>query len=357
MDTKCIKWSPETGFDKKDLAQAAAVIAAGGLVAFPTETVYGLGGDGLRREAAKKIYEAKGRPSDNPLILHIAGWEQLGSIAERIPLVAEKLARNFWPGPLTMIFRKKDGVPDETTGGLDTVAVRMPDHPGALAFLAAAGVPVAAPSANTSGRPSPTLAAHVKEDMDGKIDMIIDGGEVGIGYESTIVDVTGKTPVILRPGFITCEMIREVVGSVETDPAILQYGQVEEDVAPRAPGMKYRHYAPRAKMTVYRGAQPAAAEKIRQQILQYISAGDYREDEIGILTTEESLWQYPRGQALAAGSRSRDTEGKYLYKVLRQFDELGVRVILSEGFDDSPKCEAVMNRLLKAAGQHVVEVD
>lgn len=337
----------------EELEEAVSIIRSGGLVAFPTETVYGLGGNGLRKEAAEKIYAAKGRPSDNPLILHIGTMEQLDTVVRDVPETARKLADAFWPGPLTMVFQKATCVPYETTGGLDTVAVRMPEHEGALAFLRAAEVPVAAPSANTSGRPSPTLAQHVKDDLAGKIDMLIDGGPVGIGFESTIVDVTEETPVILRPGYITKEMLSEVAGNVIFDPALLS---VKEDVAPKAPGMKYRHYAPKAAMTVFRGEAQHVIRHINQLVADYVAQGIYTAEEIGILATEESAFSYPKGQVVVCGSRQSDTIGKYLYGALRQFDERQVKLILSESFYDSKKNEAIMNRLLKAAGQHVVDV-
>ncbi len=353
MKTRYIRWTPGNGYDAGELRQAGQIIRDGGLVAFPTETVYGLGGDGLQPEASRKIYAAKGRPSDNPLILHIAELAKLKKIAEHIPQEAEKLASVFWPGPLTMIFHKAACVPPETTGGLDTVAVRMPEHRGALEFLREAGVPVAAPSANTSGRPSPTLASHVAEDLDGRIDMIIDGGEVGIGIESTIVDMTEEVPVILRPGYVTRQMIAEVIGEVRMDPALMSAGANER---PKAPGMKYRHYAPKAEMTVFRGSEEAVVQRINQQIKDYLREGSYRPEEIGILAAKESAGRYPVGQVITAGSRAEDTVGRYIYSALRRFDELPVRIILSESFYDSAKEEAVMNRLLKAAGQHLVEV-
>lgn len=354
MNTKYIIWNEETGFEPGDLEEAAQIIRRGGLVAFPTETVYGLGGNGLEPEASKRIYAAKGRPSDNPLILHIAEKKQLKDIVKDIPEAAEVLAETFWPGPLTMIFQKADCVPYETTGGLDTVAVRMPEHKGALDFLKAAEVPVAAPSANTSGRPSPTLAKHVKEDLDGKIDMIIDGGEVGIGFESTIVDVTEEVPTILRTGFITRKMLQEVIGEVKMDPALLQ---VSPEQKPKAPGMKYRHYAPKAEMTLYQGEIQDVISHINRQVAQDVESGRFLPEEIGILTTTESASRYPVGQVVTAGSREEDTEGKYLYDALRRFDALHVKKILSETFYDSAKEEAVMNRLKKAAGQNVVQVE
>ncbi len=353
MNTRYINWNSENGFCREELQEAVGIIRAGGLVAFPTETVYGLGGNGLRKEASEKIYAAKGRPSDNPLILHIGKMEQLETIVSHVPETARKLAEKFWPGPLTMVFEKAPCVPYETTGGLETVAVRMPEHEGALTFLQAADVPVAAPSANTSGRPSPTLAEHVKEDLSGKIDMIIDGGPVGIGFESTIVDVTEETPVILRPGYITREMLSAVVGEVVLDPALLS---VRPDVAPKAPGMKYRHYAPVAEMTVFRGEEEVVIRHINQLVANYVEQGRYVPNEIGILATEESASRYPVGQVVASGSRKNDTTGKYLYGALRQFDERSVKIILSESFYDSEKNEAIMNRLLKAAGQHVEDV-
>ncbi len=353
MNTKFINWNSEGGFREDELREAANVIKEGGLVAFPTETVYGLGGNGLRKEAAEKIYAAKGRPSDNPLILHIGEMAQLTPIVKEIPEAAKKLAEVFWPGPLTMVFQKAECVPYETTGGLDTVAVRMPEHEGALAFLREAQVPVAAPSANTSGRPSPTLAQHVKEDLDGKIDMIIDGGAVGIGFESTIVDMTEEIPVILRPGYITRDMLSEVIGEVVMDPALMS---VKADVAPKAPGMKYRHYAPKAEMTVFRGDEEKVSAHINELVSSYLETGQYSAEEIGILATEESAERYPVGQVITVGSRREDTTGKYLYGALRQFDECAVKMILSESFYDSKKNEAIMNRLLKAAGQRVVDV-
>nr|MCR5690984.1 threonylcarbamoyl-AMP synthase [Eubacterium sp.] len=312
------------------------------LVAFPTETVYGLGGNGLDASASEKIYRAKGRPSDNPLILHISKREDLDPIVREISPVAEALMDRFWPGPMTLIFPKADIVPYETTGGLDTVAVRMPSHPGARALIDRAGVPIAAPSANTSGRPSPTRADHVREDLDGKIDMIVDGGPVGIGIESTIIDLTEDKPVILRPGYITKAMVAELVGQVEMDR-----GLTGADVAPKAPGMKYRHYAPKARMTVFEGDMDRVVETINRE------AQAYEPEAVGILTCEENKDRYPRGQVLVSGSRREKSISHGLYGALREFDRLGVEVIFSESFAGEDRSEAIMNRLLKAAGQHV----
>ena len=256
METKRIYIKDTEHVRDEELLEAAEIIRRGGLVAFPTETVYGLGGNALDEDAAKKIYAAKGRPSDNPLIAHVSCPEEVEPLVEYMPEAGKKLMEAFWPGPLTMIFPKSSQVPYGTTGGLETVAVRMPSDPVANRLIALAGVPIAAPSANTSGRPSPTTADHVWQDMNGRIDMIIDGGPVGIGVESTIVDVSGQVPVVLRPGAITMEMLRETLGEVTIDPAIL--GPMAEGVRPKAPGMKYKHYAPKAELTL---VEPAMEDK------------------------------------------------------------------------------------------------
>ena len=248
MKTKIIEIEYPQKPRDEELLEGARILREGGLVAFPTETVYGLGANALDEEAARKIYEAKGRPSDNPLIAHVSSMEEVYPLVSQVSEKAKKLMDAFWPGPMTLIFPKSDLVPYGTTGGLDTVAVRMPSDPVANRLIALAGVPVAAPSANTSGRPSPTTAQHVLQDMDGRIDMIIDGGPVGIGVESTIVDVSVETPTVLRPGAITMEMLEEVLGEVQIDPAIL--GPVSADLRPKAPGMKYKHYAPKADLTL-----------------------------------------------------------------------------------------------------------
>lgn len=344
MKTEYISWDIENGYRKEELDHAAEIIRDGGLVAFPTETVYGLGGNGLDSQASKKIYAAKGRPSDNPLILHISQREELDGIAKSISPIAESLMSAFWPGPMTLIFKKSDRVPYETTGGLSTVAVRMPAHEAARQLIAKAGVPIAAPSANVSGRPSPTNAGHVREDLDSRIDMIIDGGEVGIGLESTILDLTEDIPVLLRPGYITRAMIEDVVGHIQVDPTILQDSSTER---PKAPGMKYRHYAPKADMTVYEGELLAVVDKINEV------AASYPSDKVGILASEETKDRYPHGQVISAGSRRKNTIAKGLFGALRRFDHLGVEVIFSESFSAEEKSEAIMNRLKKAAGQKI----
>ncbi len=355
MDTKIIRIADPLNVKDSELTEAAGIIRAGGLVAFPTETVYGLGANALDENAARKIYAAKGRPSDNPLIAHISCMDELPALVSAIPETAEKLAAAFWPGPLTMVFHKKEIVPYGTTGGLDTVAVRMPSDPVANRLIRLSGVPVAAPSANTSGRPSPTQAAHVIEDMNGKIDMIIDGGPVGIGLESTIVDVSGGMPTLLRPGAVTLEMLTELLGEVAVDPAIS--GPVSADVKPKAPGMKYRHYAPKAQMTLVEGTADKAAACIAREALKAAESGK----RVGIICTEETRALYPDGVPgivlRVIGSRgNEETVAHNLFAVLREFDDKDVDCIYSESFSGENIGRAVMNRLLKAAGYHTVQV-
>lgn len=345
MDTKVVKTTEE------ELIEAAAILKKGGLVAFPTETVYGLGADALNEEAARKIYAAKGRPSDNPLIAHIAKKEDIEPLVREIPEAGKKLMDAFWPGPLTLIFPKSGRVPKGTTGGLDTVAVRMPSDPVARRLIELAGTPVAAPSANTSGRPSPTTAEHVRQDMDGRIEMIVDGGPVGIGVESTIVDVTGEIPMVLRPGAITMEMLKKCVGAVEIDPAIL--GPVSQDFKPKAPGMKYRHYAPKADLTIVSGETEDVVRAISRMAAERESEGL----SVGIICTDETRALYPRGVVRSMGVRARqETIAHNLYAVLREFDDLNADVIYSESFEGGELSQAVMNRLCKAAGYHMMNV-
>ena len=345
MNTKVVKTTEE------ELSEAAAILKKGGLVAFPTETVYGLGADALNEEAARKIYAAKGRPSDNPLIAHIAKKEDIEPLVREIPEAGKKLMDAFWPGPLTLIFPKSGRVPKGTTGGLDTVAVRMPSDPVARRLIELAGTPVAAPSANTSGRPSPTTAEHVRQDMDGRIEMIVDGGPVGIGVESTIVDVTGEIPMVLRPGAITMEMLKKCVGAVEIDPAIL--GPVSQDFKPKAPGMKYRHYAPKADLTIVSGETEDVVQAINRMAAERESEGL----SVGIICTDETRALYPRGVVRSMGVRARqETIAHNLYAVLREFDDLNADVIYSESFEGGELSQAIMNRLCKAAGYHMMNV-
>lgn len=336
--------------DNQAIVKAGEIIREGGLVAFPTETVYGLGGDALNPEASGKIYAAKGRPSDNPLIIHICRLEDIYKIVDDFPDSAKKMAERFWPGPLTMVLPKSEVVPKETTGGLDTVAVRMPVDPIALSFIEEAGGYVAAPSANLSGRPSPTSAKYVIEDMQGRIEMILDGGEVEIGLESTIVDLTGEVPMLLRPGYITVEMLREVLGEVAIDRTILDGDCLDK---PKAPGMKYKHYAPKGELTIVVGAEEAVLDKINEMAEEALKRGE----TVGIIGTDETIEKYHGSSLKSVGPRSDEVSiAKRLYRILREFDDENVTVIFSESFDAGGMGQAIMNRLLKAAGHQVLKI-
>lgn len=350
MNTKVVKVDREHP-EREIIECAGEILKQGGLVAFPTETVYGLGGDGLNASSSEKIYAAKGRPSDNPLIIHIADMESLEEIVTQVPEEARKLADACWPGPLTMIFQKNHRVPYETTGGLESVAVRMPSHPVARALIAAGGGYIAAPSANTSGRPSPTCAEHVKEDLSGRIDMILDGGEVEIGLESTIVDFTSEKPVILRPGYISQEMIARVIGEVEMDKGLLI---TDSAVKPKAPGMKYRHYAPKAGLTIVQGS----SEEVREYINSQCKMQGEKGLRAGVISTDENQDFYHAAVVKNIGRRE-DEEGiaRHLFGILRAFDEEDVDCIYSEAFDTPQMGQAIMNRLLKAAGHHIIYLE
>lgn len=354
METKVIKINSEEGIllpeEDAALRRAGDILRAGGLVAFPTETVYGLGGDALNKESSRKIYAAKGRPSDNPLIIHICRFEDIYEIVESVPEVAGKIADAFWPGPLTLILPKAAIVPKETTGGLDTVAVRFPSHPVARKLIEYAGGFVAAPSANLSGRPSPTVAQYVIEDMDGRIDVIVDGGEVGIGLESTIIDLTVTPPQILRPGYITKEMLEAVLGQVETDKALLA---PDSGIAPKAPGMKYRHYAPGGELVIVEGDAEAVADYVNCRVDADREAGE----KTGVICTAENVDKYRAHVVKNVGSKDdEESIARNLFLVLREFDDERVTRIYSESFSDQGLGQAIMNRLLKAAGYRVVRV-
>ena len=339
----------EENIDRKAIARGGEILKNGGLVAFPTETVYGLGGNALDPKASMKIYAAKGRPSDNPLIVHIADIRDLDKIVTEVPEKARILAEKYWPGPLTMILPKADIVPKETTGGLDSVAVRFPSDRIAQELILAAGGYVAAPSANTSGRPSPTTAGHVAEDLGEAIDMIIDGGQVNIGLESTIVDFTEDIPVVLRPGYISLEMLREVLGEVRMDKGLLI---TDSSVRPKAPGMKYRHYAPKADLSIVEGPQEEVIDCINRLTREAAAKGL----KAGIIATDETRAQYASGLVLSIGSREEEeTIAHHLYEVLRDFDEAEVNVIYSEAFYTPRMGQAIMNRLLKAAGHKIIK--
>lgn len=354
LNTKYIKLENLTGQNRDAvMEEAGALIQAGALVAFPTETVYGLGADGLNAQASKKIYEAKGRPSDNPLIVHIAHMEQVDEIAKDVSLVARKVMEKYWPGPLTVILPKKDCVPDGTTGGLATVAIRMPSHPVARELIEKSGCMIAAPSANSSGRPSPTLAEHVYEDLKGKIPMILDGGAVGIGIESTIVDFTGDKPVILRPGYISEEMLSELVEDISTDPA-MKSKTIVKNVVAKAPGMKYRHYAPKGQLILVEGQTAKVIRQINQEVWRKVREG-YR---VVVLGTEESLPSYVAGYRKSLGSRKDPASiAAAIYRLLRECDDFEADYIYSESFFEGGLGDAIMNRMLKAAGYQLLTLE
>ena len=337
---------------KKEIEEAGRILKAGGLVAFPTETVYGLGADGLNGEACAAIYEAKGRPSDNPLILHIADWDMLDQITESVPHMAELLMTAFCPGPLTLIMKKAGIVPDGVTGGLDTVGIRMPDNDIARALIRSGGCPIAAPSANLSGRPSPTTAEAVFHDMKGRIPMILDGGACMFGVESTIVDCTGNRAMILRPGAITREMLEDVLGEVDVDSALLGNGDI-----PRAPGMKYTHYAPKAPLTLVEGSSEQMTEAFRGEILRLTEDGH----RPGIIASNEVVAAMtglvPEELRVSYGKQGnlREIAAK-LYEALRSFDDRDADVLLAEGTDEMGIGLAIMNRLHKASGFHSIRL-
>ncbi|MGP3560128.1 L-threonylcarbamoyladenylate synthase [Geobacillus sp. BK01] len=340
-------WVVDNIVDKRriypQIQEAAEWLRAGEVIAFPTETVYGLGADASSTAAVEKIFAAKGRPSDNPLIVHVASMAHVEAVAASIPPVAKTLMERFWPGPLTFVLPKRAGaVSERVTAGLPTVAVRMPDHRLALALIEASGLALAAPSANRSGRPSPTTAAHVLADLNGRIAGVIDGGPTGIGVESTVLDCSGEVPTILRPGGVTKEMLCEVIGYVAE-----AVGTGNEQEAPKAPGMKYTHYAPKAPLWIAAGP-PAFLQKL-------VDERRAEGKKVGVLTTEENRHLYAADVVLACGTRRElATVAQCLYDTLRQFDETNVDLIYSEAFPEDGIGVAIMNRLHKAAGGRVI---
>ncbi|GIM45729.1 threonylcarbamoyl-AMP synthase [Collibacillus ludicampi] len=337
--------------DEKSIAYAGTLIRNGEVVAFPTETVYGLGADATNPAAVDKIFQAKGRPSDNPLIVHIASERDLERLVKEIPDTARKLMDAFWPGPLTLIFPKKDGIPDQVTAGLDTVGIRMPNHPVARMLIESSGVPLAAPSANRSGRPSPTTAEHVLEDLDHLIAAVIDGGPAGVGVESTVVDITSPVPMILRPGGISQEQIGHVVGDVLLDPALKQTSPRELKQPPKSPGMKYTHYAPRGDMWIVSGEDNSVVSRIQS----YVDRSRLEGARVGVLTTDEHVDMYRADAVISCGQRSDlSTVAAGLYAALRAFDQQGIERIYAESFPREGIGLAIMNRLMKAAGYRVL---
>ncbi len=349
MKTEIVKIDPEhVELYKDEISRAADIIRAGGLVAFPTETVYGLGASALDKDAARKIYEAKGRPSDNPLIAHVSrkeAFEELCEIENREWFSA--VLNNFIPGPITLVLKKRDFIPSEVTAGLDTLAVRFPVHTVSRALLDASGVPIAAPSANTSGRPSPTKASHVIEDLSGKVDMILDAGECSVGVESTILHIAGDKPRLLRPGAVTLEMLKSVLGEVECDKAVRE--KLGEGEVPLAPGMKYRHYAPKCPVIALRGSEDAVISYMKKTA---------QDPECALLVFEEDLkFVAESKRVLVLGKRDdKLTHARRLFDLLREFDKMNVSKVYTRMPDDSEIGLAVVNRLLKACGYTVINV-
>ena len=321
----------------KDLARASDILRSGGLVAIPTETVYGLGANAFDKDACLKIFAAKGRPADNPLIVHIAHKEQLSDIVAEVNENAKKLMDAFWPGPLTIVMKKGDKIPYEVSAGLETVAVRMPSHKVAYNLLDMCGLPVAAPSANTSGKPSPTTAKHVFDDMNGRIDAIIDGGSCTVGLESTVIDVTEDIPKLLRPGGVTYEQLCDVLGTV-----IKNY-EFKDGEVPKSPGVKYKHYAPKAEVFVIKG-----------DMVKYINFTCNKYEKIGVLC--HNKYNLPKNCIIKYMGDNPDEYANTLFSNLRDFDEENVNVIFAEDIDDKGINLAVSNRLYKAAGYKFIEV-
>lgn len=336
--------------DNNYICEAANIIKGSGIVAFPTETVYGLGANALDEEAVFKIFKAKGRPQDNPLIVHVAN-KDISSLVLKIPIVAKELMDKFWPGPLTIIFEKNNIIPDVTSAGLKTIGIRMPNNEIALKLIQLSNRPIAAPSANISGRPSPTDVERCVEDLFGKVDYILGGYRSEVGVESTIVDCTVNPPLVLRPGGITLEMLREVHAGIEIDEGVK--GKPKDDFKPKAPGMKYRHYAPNAKLKIISGNKEKTIEKIKEIVDNYIE----KNKKVAILCTSENLNKFSKGKVISLGSEFMlDEIARNLFESLRSCDDLGVDIILCEAFEEKGVGVAIMNRLNKAAGFDVIEV-
>ena len=351
METRIAKAYGDESKDREIMEEAGRLIRSGALVGMPTETVYGLAGDALNPRSSRKIYEAKGRPSDNPLIVHIAEKEAIKRITEELPEKAEILMEAFWPGPLTMVLRKSAAVPEETTGGLDTVAVRMPVNKIALELIKAGGGYIAAPSANSSGRPSCTTAAHVYEDLKGRIPLIIDGGKVGIGLESTIVDLTGEKPCLLRPGYISREMLEEKIGEIDVDPSI--EGVMDEKEHPKAPGMKYKHYSPKGELYIVKGK----SDNVIGSINRWAAENREKGLKTGVLTVSEREDRYKADIIRALGAENDgESIAANLFLALREMDDCRADMIYSEEFQVPGIGDAIMNRLVRAAGHKILEV-
>lgn len=352
MITQVIKIDPKN-IDEYKLSIASEALKAGKIVAFPTETVYGLGANALNSSAVEQIFKAKGRPSDNPLIVHIADIEDLYELTENIPDKAGLLMDKLWPGPLTLVFKKSSIIPPIITAGLNTVAVRMPEHPAARELIRLAGVPVAAPSANVSGKPSPTTAQHVLDDLDGRIEIVVDAGSSSVGLESTVLDVTVDPPMLLRPGGITPKQIEDIIGHIDIDKTIL--GEVDADNVPKSPGMKYMHYSPKAHVIIVKGGN------INSQVMKIYALAANRKSEgkkVGICATDQTIDSYKGYEAISMGDRNKpETIAARLFSLLREFDDTGVEFILAEAVDEEGVGLAIMNRLVKAAGYDIIQAD
>ncbi|MBN1057370.1 threonylcarbamoyl-AMP synthase [Clostridium botulinum] len=336
--------------DEEKIKEAAKVIKDGGIVAFPTETVYGLGSDALNEDAVKKIFIAKGRPQDNPLIVHVAS-KNIQSLVEDIPDIAQKLIDKYWPGPLTLILKKKSIIPNITSADLDTIGIRMPNNEIALKLIGMSNTVIAAPSANISGRPSPTDVERCIEDLSGKVDCIVGGDKSNIGLESTILDCTVNPPLVLRPGGITLEMLKDIDNRIEIDGAIMK--KSTDDLKPKAPGMKYRHYAPKAKVKIISGERKKTIEKMKEMVDYYID----NNKKVCILTIEENEKEYNKGIKVVLGSRENLLMvAQNLFESLRKCDDLGADIILAEAYEEKGVGIAIMNRLNKAAGFDIIEV-
>ncbi|EJO5346216.1 threonylcarbamoyl-AMP synthase [Clostridium botulinum] len=351
MKTKVVKLD-ENNIDEDVINKSGEILKDGGLVVFPTETVYGLGANALDKDAVKKIFAAKGRPQDNPLIVHISNIKDIYELVGDVSPIAKKFMDKFWPGPMTIILKKKDIIPNETSAGLDSIGIRMPSNKIARKLISMAGVPIAAPSANLSGKPSPTDVETCIEDLDGKVNVILGGDNSEVGVESTVIDCTVNPPCILRPGGITLEMLKEINSNVYIDPAIMK--KPDKKLRPKAPGMKYRHYAPKAPLRIIKGDLDKTIEKINEIVQNYIDA----EKKIGIIATDETIHRYKKGEIVSVGSRKDlNTIAHNLFYVLRSFDEKNVDLILSEAFEEKDMGVAIMNRLKKSAGYDIINLD
>lgn len=349
--TKLLKVNPQEPEIEK-IREAANIIKHGGLVAFPTETVYGLGADALNAEAVLALFEAKNRPLDNPPIVHIENVADVYRLAQQVPAQAEKLMQAFWPGPLTLVFKHSKTVPDVTVAGLDTIAVRMPQHKVALALIKESGCPIAAPSANIAGKPSPTSAQHVFEDLNGRIDTIVDCGPTRIGVESTVLDVSVEPPMLLRPGGASLEALRSVVNKVELHPVVVAEKELSSEKA-KSPGMKHKHYAPKAPVILVEGDVTKVMSTIKELICKYW----LNEKRVGVLATTETAWAYEADVVKSLGSRRNvDAMATNLFGRLREFDSENVDVIISESVPLDGLGLAVMNRLRKASGYNIIKV-